>query len=748
MEQQSLDSENSMVLELAERLAKLPTTNIREYFRGFRVIQDELDAEQYKIEHRASKLFYCIGFILEMLNFTKKLRGIQERIYYMHEDLPVQLSHLRSFREKLLLLKQKILTAMKNYCNKQEQLWALLKQNAPDIHAHLERIAQQMKELNYLKTAHKLSLARSNIKKAINVSNFSAVYDQIQSLKQYEDVDSQLDENEMEDINRIKKEVFIETEQLVSGSLKDLLKKIHYPLEEAIDLKTHQKIIRHIATLLECIGILDNGILISHCDRSKVLMELVAPLERRFYYHFFMEQKTNNPSKPEWFFTQILNWITANIDFVNAILLHIFTDKAERNEIIDNFVSNLIILAKKKVQNIRKKVADDPELFSHLIDECVAFENELQDIAIPIRPGQVLVVLCEDIYLIKWLQLERESCIAGVENVLCGDDCWNNRYQTFSDIDMQQVPECTDQFLMMIESITERYRWIESLDVQSQFLNVQIFMFDDFRLRLIHISQQVASPWEKPFIQILNSAWHIAYVLNEWNEVDIFIRIQALGKKTHFRGIFEDVSNMYRHLWRQRAEDLTSAFYQHLRVSLSRYEREHWYSWESGKPLDLTPSFCPFLLEVRRLFGHVNNAISPHSASKLYEMLNEKVAEVLLKMVTTVSLNGYGAAQILYDITNSLVPVLNSLYSHHSNVVSIETLDEPKFVEVISCLKILSQSTGTAILLYEELKQTTDDMTPSLLEPFDATIVERERAMELLKHRSDLQLASEEAVKF
>lgn len=71
-----------------------------------------------------------------------------------------------------------------------------------------------------------------------------------------------------------------------------------------------------------------------------------------------------------------------------------------------------------------------------------------------------------------------------------------------------------------------------------------------------------------------------------------------------------------------------------------------------------------------------------------------------------------------------------------------------KFIEVISCLKILSQSTGTAILLYEELKRTTDDMTPSLLEPFDAATIERERALELLKHRSDLQLASDEAVKF
>ncbi|KAM3728912.1 RINT1-like protein [Dirofilaria immitis] len=720
MPQHSINSEDSQALELAERFAKLSTSDVQEYFRGFRAIQNELDAEQCKI---------------------------QERMCYMHDDLPIQLSRLRSFREKLLHLKQKILSVLKNYNDKQEELWSSLKQNAPGIHSHLERIVKQMKELNYLRAAHKLTVANSKIKKSINVSNFFALYNNIQSLKQITNMDAQLDEDEVKEIDRLRKQLLIETEQLVSNSLKDLLKKIYYPLEEAIDLKIHQKLIQQIAALLKCISILDNGSVTLQCDRSKVLAELVAPVERRFQYHFFTEQKTNDPSKPEWFFTQILNWITANIDLISAILQQIFKDKAEQSEMMDEYVNKLVNLAQKKVLNIRKKVEDDLELFSHLIDECVAFENELQDIAIPIRPGNVLVVLCEDIYLLKWLQLERESCIAGVENVLSNEDCWNNRYHTFSDVDMQQVPECTDQFLLMIESITERYRWIESLDVQSQFLNVQIFMLDDFRLRLVHISQQLASPWQKPFIQILNSVWYIAYVLDEWNEVDIFIRIQALGKRAHFRGVFEDVANMYRHLWRQRAEDLTSAFCQHIRVSLSRYQREKWYSWEAGKPLDLTSSFCPFLLEVRRLLGHVNDAISPHSASKLYEMLNEKIAEVLLEMVTTIALNNYGAAQILYDITNNLIPVLNSLYSYHVNAVNLETLDEPKFMEVISCLKILSQSAGTAILLYEELKQTTDDMTPALLEPFDA-IIERERALELLKHRSDLQLTSDEAVKF
>lgn len=67
----------------------------------------------------------------------------------------------------------------------------------------------------------------------------------------------------------MRKRVLSEIEHLVSGSLRDLLKKIHYPLEEAIDPKTHQKLIQEIATLLKCLSIMDNGSVISHCDRCE-----------------------------------------------------------------------------------------------------------------------------------------------------------------------------------------------------------------------------------------------------------------------------------------------------------------------------------------------------------------------------------------------------------------------------------------------------------------------------------------------
>lgn len=37
-----------------------------------------------------------------------------------------------------------------------------------------------------------------------------------------------------------------------------------------------------------------------------------------------------------------------------------------------------------------------------------------------------------------------------------------------------RVPECTDQFIVLIESMTERYRWVTNVDVQARFLELQV----------------------------------------------------------------------------------------------------------------------------------------------------------------------------------------------------------------------------------------------------------------------------------
>lgn len=55
---------------------------------------------------------------------------------------------------------------------------------------------------------------------------------------------------------------------------------------------------------------------------------LFTPLKKRFYFHFYSGRKTDDASKPEWFFTQILTWINANMEFIECISQEIYIEKA------------------------------------------------------------------------------------------------------------------------------------------------------------------------------------------------------------------------------------------------------------------------------------------------------------------------------------------------------------------------------------------------------------------------------------
>jgi hypothetical protein len=65
---------------------------------------------------------------------------------------------------------------------------------------------------------------------------------------------------------------------------------------------------------------------------SKPIELLVTPFKQRFEYHFMGNRQTNRLDKPEWYFTQILNWAKDNHLFVGEI----FQSAANRACVSDN----------------------------------------------------------------------------------------------------------------------------------------------------------------------------------------------------------------------------------------------------------------------------------------------------------------------------------------------------------------------------------------------------------------------------
>lgn len=66
-------------------------------------------------------------------------------------------------------------------------------------------------------------------------------------------------------------------------------------------------------------------------------------------------------------------------------------------------------LTVEKVCNDIDKIVEDDRLFSHLIDETLAFEQEIRDsLGYPSSYCSALTVITQPQYLTKWLAIEEE----------------------------------------------------------------------------------------------------------------------------------------------------------------------------------------------------------------------------------------------------------------------------------------------------------------------------------------------------
>lgn len=69
-------------------------------------------------------------------------------------------------------------------------------------------------------------------------------------------------------------------------------------------------------------------------------------------------------------------------------------------------------------------------------------------------------------------------------------------------------------------------------------------------------------------------------VLNDWNETPEFVRLQyylQISSNSLAKGIFDESSAFYRHVWRQKAKILSDTFAENIQKKLKEYCNERWY---------------------------------------------------------------------------------------------------------------------------------------------------------------------------
>ena len=94
---------------------------------------------------------------------------------------------------------------------------------------------------------------------------------------------------------------------------------------------------------------------------------------------------------------------------------------------------------------------------------------------------------------------------------------------------------------------------------------------------------------------------------------------------------------------------------------------------------------------------------------------------------------------MLFDVTNGLIPLLESLYKW-PKVTAADGILNKKCLELLNALRILSLPSPTAILLREEVEKNPEQMLEEKLQPFNVSGLSKRRVLEIFKQRCDLNM--------
>lgn len=239
--------------------------------------------------------------------------------------------------------------------------------------------------------------------------------------------------------------------------------------------------------------------------QSAVLLPLevmVRPLKTRFAYHFSGKKNTNRLDKPEYFLSHaqdLLNTYDPLIsESLQPALLSVFrkTDLIYEPNYIDAssaFVTAILPMIREKISMLVPQVSGDPRLLSHLMHELMNFDRTLHDdwryglesvSGTSTWRGLAGVVLAQEKYFERWLQVEKDFALARYQSIIDDPDSGTLDFDSL-DGTTTKPTKAAIRVNDLLETITERYMPLSSFSQKLRFLiDIQISIFDQFHSRL------------------------------------------------------------------------------------------------------------------------------------------------------------------------------------------------------------------------------------------------------------------------
>nr|CDS33565.1 RAD50 interacting protein 1 [Hymenolepis microstoma] len=241
---------------------------------------------------------------------------------------------------------------------------------------------------------------------------------------------------------------------------------------------------------------------------------LLEPLEKRFLFNFYGNRSTNNPEKPEWYFTEVLTWISINDQWLTWMqdeqlkdVIKPFSNlRGLLSFVMDKISFDLGLLKTPPKPRCEVNLKFDgegksedtdisgsgmltspPSFFGHLTDEMLVFEARLDGLYYPsqaIRPADLFTRRLD--VLQHWISLESELAHRKLHNILSKPYAWRIE---------NGVPQCFGDFVALVYSISRRAANLRHNATKSMvfFCKIQLDLFFIFLETMVN-----ALPWNAP----------------------------------------------------------------------------------------------------------------------------------------------------------------------------------------------------------------------------------------------------------
>lgn len=525
----------------------------------------------------------------------------------------------------------------------------------------------------------------------------------------------------------------------------------------------------------------NKGVLADFKELSLPIHFLVVPLRKRFLYHFYGGRQTNRIDKPEWYFTQILTWIRDHVDFVTKWIQPII-DKLGLHHIDAKleFMRGLVQVAVEKLNSDLPNLQYDDFTFSHSVDEALGFEKELREsYAYPSSQPSILTVLTQAHIFLKWLSMEKKFATEKMD-IMLSSSASSSPFQSItpttpdpsseltnssSTSDASAITTCADQFVTLLQTITERYEALPSPGHRLQFLELQLELLDDFRVRLLQLVNREMTEggalMETRVPKIVNTVYYVENVLGDWGAMLHYLNlfyyksqlVNAEANKNEdpvidgFYGspgfeletetVFADTLSLYRHMRKDLLCTLAESVIREAKSKTYEYRRENWNSIRPQKELrsySLTPTACPMFEVLSSRLHQLHKSLAGKLFTIVWRFIAQQLDHYLLEaLVLDNRFNDGGAMQLKYDITRNLF----ALFSQFSEK------PDSYFLQINAACILLNISKGSALLLRETLialegATGVEDRREHTLKELGVVNVPPAKAVEVLNRRTDI----------